>query len=125
MPFTACIAQGKVHQKYEFGHQTGLIVTGGQTMIIKVIRAFDGHPHDRQTIEPLLKQHQSIVGQAPKELVVDRGSRGKHPMGKTKRSIPSKPLKCDTPYQKQKKRKKFRRRATDWPSQNRTSSASK
>ncbi|MCY4299934.1 MAG: hypothetical protein OXC61_11645, partial [Flavobacteriaceae bacterium] len=42
-----------------------------------------------------------------------------------KRSILGKPLKRDTPYQKQTKRKKFRRRAADWPSQNRTSDAGK
>ncbi|MCY4162378.1 MAG: hypothetical protein OXE77_11020 [Flavobacteriaceae bacterium] len=32
-------------------------------------------------------------------------------MGNTKKSIPGKPLKSDTPYQKHKKRKKCRRRA--------------
>jgi len=47
--------------------------------------------------------------------VVDRGGRGKRPMGQTKRSILGKPLKRDTPYQKQKKRKKFRRRAAMEP----------
>ncbi|MCY4162379.1 MAG: hypothetical protein OXE77_11025 [Flavobacteriaceae bacterium] len=35
------------------------------------IRAFEGNLHDRQTIQPLWEQHESIVGQAPKELVVD------------------------------------------------------
>ena len=57
----------------------------------------------------------SIVGQAPKEWVVDRGGRGKPQMGNTKISMPSKPLKSDSPYQKQKKRKKFRRRAAMEP----------
>ncbi|MCY4160927.1 MAG: transposase [Flavobacteriaceae bacterium] len=36
-------------------------------------------------------------------------------MGQTKRSILGKPWKRDTPYQKQKKRKKFRRRAAMEP----------
>ncbi|MCY3998511.1 MAG: hypothetical protein OXE55_04030 [Flavobacteriaceae bacterium] len=99
----------------EFGNQVGLMATGGQTMIITAIRAFEGNPHDRQTSQPLWEPHESIVGLAPKELVVDRGGRGKRPMGNTKRSMPGKPLKSDTPYQKHKKRKKFRRRAAIEP----------
>ncbi len=115
MPFTACIAKGKAHRMDEFGNQVGLMATGGQTMIITAIRAFEGNPHDRQTSQPLWEPHESIVGLAPKELVVDRGGRGKRPMGNTKRSMPGKPLKSDTPYQKHKKRKKFRRRAAIEP----------
>ena len=115
MPFTAGMAKGKAHQMDALGNQVGLMATGGPTMIITAILAFEGNPHDRQTIEPLLKQHPSIVGQAPKEWVVDRGGSGKRPMGHTKRSIPGKPRKSDTPYQKQKKRKKFRRRAAMEP----------
>ncbi len=56
-----------------------------------------------------------MVGQAPKELIYDRGGRGKRQIGSTKISIPGKPLKSDTPYQKHKKRKKFRRRAAIEP----------
>ena len=114
-PFTACIAKGKAHRMDEFGNQVGLIATGGPTMIITAIRAFEGNPHDRQTIQPLLEQHESIVGLAPQELVVDRGGRGKRQIGNTKISIPGQPLKSDTPYQKHKKRKKFRRRAAIEP----------
>ncbi len=114
-PFTAGMAKGKAHKKYEFGNQVGLMATGGLTMIITAIGAFEGNPHDRKTIQPLLEPQESIVGQVPKELIDDRGGRGKRPMGNTKRSIPGKPLKRDTPYQKQKKRKKFRRRAAIEP----------
>ena len=84
-------------------------------MIVTAIRAFQGNPHDSKTIEPLLEQHQSIVGQAPEELIYDRGGRGKRQIGDTKISTPGKPLKSDTPYQKQKKRKKFQRRAAIEP----------
>ncbi|MCY4160238.1 MAG: hypothetical protein OXE77_00045 [Flavobacteriaceae bacterium] len=55
-PLTACIAKGKAHQMDEFGNQVGLIETGGQT------------------IPPLWESQESIFGQAPKELVYDRGS---------------------------------------------------
>ncbi|MCY4268011.1 MAG: hypothetical protein OXC67_09030 [Flavobacteriaceae bacterium] len=114
-PFTACIAKGKAHRMYEFGNQVGLIATGGPTMIITAIRAFEGNPHDRQTIQPLWEPQESIVGLAPQELIDDRGGRGKRPIGETKRSIPGKPLKRDPPYPKQTKRKKFRCRATIEP----------
>ena len=114
-PFTAGMAKGKAHQMDALGNQVGLIATGGLTMIITAIRAFEGHPHDRQTIQPLLEPQESIVGQAPKELIDDRGGRGKRQIGETKLSMPGKPLKSDPPYQKQKKRKKFRCRAAMEP----------
>ncbi len=63
-PFTACMAKDKAHKKYALGNTVGLIATGGKKMIITTILAFEGNPHDSKTIEPLLEQHQSIVGQA-------------------------------------------------------------
>ena len=114
-PFTACLAKGKAHQMDEFGNQVGLIATRGPTMIITAIRALEGNPHDSQTIQPLLEPQESIVGQAPKELIDDRGGRGKRQIGETKISMPGKPLKNDTLYQKHKKRKKCRRRAAIEP----------
>ena len=100
------MAKGKAHQIVALGNKVGRMATGGPTMIITAIGAFEGNPHDRQTIESLLEQHPSIVGQAPKELVVDRGGRGKRPMGHTKRSMPGQPLKSHTPYQQHKQQKK-------------------
>ncbi len=109
------MAKGQAHQPYAFGNTVGLMETVGPTMIITATGAFEGNPHDSQTIPPLWEPHQSIVGRAPKELVVDRGGRRKRPMGNTKRSMPGKPLKSHTPDQKQKKRKKFRRPAAMEP----------
>ena len=125
--FTACMAKGKAHQIDALGNQVGLIATGGPTMIITAIRAFEGHLHDRQTSQPLWEQHESIVGLAPKERIDDRGGRGKRPMGNTKISMPSKPWKSDSPYPKEKEKVSTpsRHRAADGPSQNRTSSAKK
>ena len=60
------MAKGKAHQMDALGNQVGLIATGGSTMIITAIRAFEGNSHDRKTIQPLLEQQESIVGQAPK-----------------------------------------------------------
>ena len=129
MPFMACMAKGKAHQIDEFGNQVGLIATGGQTMIITAIRAFEGNPHDRQTIQPLWEPQESIVGLAPQERIDDRGGRGKRPMGNTKRSILGKPLKRDPPLSKAKEKEKVptpsSHGTTHRPSQNRTSSARK
>ncbi len=51
-----------------------------------------------------------------KELVYDRGGKGQKQIGDTIISTPdNRPLKRDTPYQKRKKRKKFRRRAAIEP----------
>ena len=115
MPFTAGMPKGKAHKKYEFGNQVGRRATGGPTMIITAIRAFEGNPHVSQTIQPLWEPQESIVGLAPNELVDDRGGRGKRPMDETKISMPGKPWKRDPPYQKHKKRKKCRRRAAMEP----------
>jgi IS5 family transposase len=51
----------------------------------------------------------------PEEIIYDRGVRGKNDIKGVKISIPSKPLKTDSHYQKNKKRKKFRRRAAIEP----------
>ena len=59
---------------------------------------------------------ESNLGHTPKELVYDRGGKGQKQIGDTIISTPdNRPLKRDTPYQKRKKRKKFRRRAAIEP----------
>lgn len=114
-PFTCCIAKGKAHKQYEFGNKVGLIVTGKE-LIVTAIKSFKGNPHDSKTIEPLLDQMESNLGHTPKELVYDRGGKGQKQIGTTIISTPdNRPLKRDTPYQKRKKRKKFRRRAAIEP----------
>ena len=72
--------------------------------------AYDGH-----TIEPLLEQMENNGQKLPKELVYDRGGKGKSEIKGVKISIPSTPRKTDTAYQKQTKRKKFRTRAAIEP----------
>ena len=113
-PHTACIAKGKAHKKYEFGNKIGLMVNP-KTLIIQAIEGFKGNPHDSKTIAPLLEQAQRNFGYQPKEVVYDRGGRGKKQINDTLISTPGKPLKTDTAYQKRAKRKKFRRRAAIEP----------
>ena len=114
-PFTACIAKGKAHKKYEFGNKIGLI-TSSKELIITAIKSFEGNPHDSKTIAPLLDQMEEHLNFQPKEVIYDRGGKGQKQIRNTKISTPDyKPLKRDTAYQKQVKRKKFRRRAAIEP----------
>ncbi len=114
-PFSCCIAKGKANIPYEFGNKVGLIATGKE-LIITAIKSFQGNPHDSKTIAPLLDQMRDNLGHTPEELVYDRGGKGQKQIGDTVISTPdNRPLKRDTPYQKRKKRKKFRRRAAIEP----------
>ena len=91
-------------------------MTTYKTLIITAIKAFDGNPHDSKTIEPLLEQAQQNDLTVPKEVIYDRGGRGKRQIKNTIISTPdNKPLKRDTEYQRKKKKKKFRRRAAIEP----------
>lgn len=83
--------------------------------IILGIKAFLQTPYDGHTIEALLEQMENNGQQLPKELVYDRGGKGKKEINNVKISIPSTPRKADTSYQKQIKRKKFRTRAAIEP----------
>ena len=111
-PFTKCIAKGKVHKPYEFGNKVGLITTGNKgRKIITAIKAFVENNFDGHTIEPLFNQMENNKLKLPKELIYDRGGKGKTEIKGVKILTPDKAKKTDTPYQKQRKRKKFRSRA--------------
>ena len=115
-PFTRCIAKGKAHKQYEFGNKVGLVTTSNKgKRIILGIKAFLQTPYDGHTIEPLLEQMETGGQQLPKELVYDRGGKGKSEIKGVKISIPGVPRKTDTAYQKHTKRKKFRTRAAIEP----------
>lgn len=115
-PFTQCIAKGKSHKPYEFGNKVGLITTTRKKRkIILAVKAFLNNPFDGHTIEPLLDQMGDNTIKLPKELVYDRGGKGKSEIKGVKILIPSPPKAKDTEYQKRQKRKKFRTRAAIEP----------
>jgi IS5 family transposase len=113
-PFTACIAKGKAHKKYEYGNKVGLMVNP-KNLVILAIESFEGNPHDSRTIEPLLNQMKHNFQYLPQEVVYDRGGRGKTEIVGVKISTPKPGRKSDSKYQKRKNRKKFRRRAAIEP----------
>jgi IS5 family transposase len=115
-PYTKCIAKGKAHKSYEYGNKVGIITTGkkGRKVIIAV-RAFVENPYDGHTIEPLLNQVESNELTLPKEIIYDRGGKGKSVIKGVKILTPDKAKKTDSNYRKQQKRKRFRSRAAIEP----------
>jgi IS5 family transposase len=113
-PFTTCIAKGKSHKQYEFGNKIGIMINP-KSLVILGIESFEGNPHDSHTIEPLLDQIKNNLSYLPKEIVYDRGGKGKRIISGVQISTPTKPTKKTTAYQKLVARKKFRRRAAIEP----------
>jgi IS5 family transposase len=111
-PFTRCIAKGKAHKQYEFGNKVGIVVTGNKgRKIITAVKAFLDTPYDGHTIEPLLEQMTHNAIGLPKEIIYDRGGKGRKEIKGVKILTPDKAKKTDSAYQKQQKRKRFRSRA--------------
>jgi IS5 family transposase len=112
-PHTQCISKGKEYKKYEFGSKVSITRTKTTGVIIGALNIpqndYDGH-----TLEPALEQQQRLTGHVLENDFVDRGYRGVKTVLGTTIIIPSyRP--SDSPYQKQKLRKAFRRRAAIEP----------
>lgn len=112
--FTACIAKGKAHKKYEYGNKIGVMVNP-KSLVILGVESYEGNPHDSRTIAPLLAQMKTNLNYQPKEVIYDRGGRGISEIDGVKISTPKPAMKRDSQYEKTKKRKKFRRRAAIEP----------
>jgi len=104
------ITKGKDHKKYEYGTKASIVTTKNSGIVVGVA-AHRKNEHDSKTLEAAL----ASVTQPIDEAICDRGYRGKKEVNSIKISIPSMPLKRDTKYQKEQKRKKFRRRAAIEP----------
>ena len=108
------IAKGKDHKKYEYGTKASLVTTMKSNIIIGV-SAHGKNEHDSKTLEAALTSANKHRTKPIVEAICDRGYRGKKEVDATVICIPDKPLKRDTKYQKEQKRKKFRRRAAIEP----------
>jgi IS5 family transposase len=113
-PHTQCISKGKEHKKYEFGSKVSIITTKKSGVIIGAIN-IEKNVHDSKTLQPALEQQQQLTGITLKNNFVDRGYRGIKEVLGTKIIIPDTPGKSRTPYEKQKLRKGFKRRAAIEP----------
>lgn len=108
------IAKGKDHKKYEYGTKASLVTTMKGNLIIGAV-AHEKNVHDSKTLEAALASANKHRTKPIVEAICDRGYRGKKEVDGTIICIPDTPKKRDTKYQKEQKRKKFRRRAAIEP----------
>ncbi|SRR6266581_212427 len=113
-PHTQCMSKGKEHKKYEFGSKVSIITTKTTGVIIGAIN-IEKNVHDSKTLQPAIEQQQRLTGITLKNNFVDRGYRGVKKVLGTAIVTPDKPDKQRTPYQKQKIRNGFKRRAAIEP----------
>lgn len=113
-PHTQCMSKGKEHKKYEFGSKVSIITTKTTGVIIGAIN-IEKNVHDSKTLQPAIEQQQRLTGIILKNNFVDRGYRGVKEVLGTTIITPDKPGKQRTPYQKQKLRNGFKRRAAIEP----------
>jgi IS5 family transposase len=108
------ITKGKDHKKYEYGTKASIVITKESGVIVGV-SAHKNNTHDSKTLEAALTSANHHRTLPIKEAICDRGYRGVKEVLGTTICIPDKPKKRDTNYQKEQKRKKFKRRAAIEP----------
>lgn len=113
-PNTQCMTKGKEHKKYEFGSKVSIITTKTTGVIIGAIN-IEKNVHDSKTLQPAIEQQQRLTGTTLKNNFVDHGYVGVKEVLGTTIVAPGKPGKQRTPYQKQKLRNGFKRRAAIEP----------
>ncbi len=113
-PHVQCISKGKEHKKYEFGSKVSIITTKNTGVIVGAIN-IEKNVHDSKTLQPAIEQQQRLTGATLKNNFVDRGYRGAKEVLGTKIIMPDSPGKQRTPYEKQKLKKGFKRRAAIEP----------
>ena len=113
-PKAYCIAKGKDHKAYEYGSKASIASTATSNIIVGVV-SHEQNLHDSHTLPEILAHLEVSRGKAAKQGVCDRGYRGKKNVNGTEIILPKKPLKKDTRYQKDKKRKQCKRRAAIEP----------
>ena len=111
-PETLCISKGKEHKRYEFGTKASCLLTKDSGIVVGALdcnNLFDGH-----TLDAAIDQYERLHNKKMKEIIGDRGYRGKRKIKDVTITIPRKE-KGLTPYQKRKIRSKFKRRASIEP----------
>lgn len=104
------VAKGKDHKKYEYGTKASLVTTMNSNIIIGAV-AHDKNQHDSKTLDVALAHANKHRAKPIVEAICDRGYRGEKEVDGTVICIPDTPKKRDTKYQKEQKRKKFKKRA--------------
>jgi IS5 family transposase len=113
-PQVYCMAKGKDHTPYEYGAKATIVSTAKRGILLAAV----SHPenkHDSHCLEEVLEATGQVRKKAPVRAICDRGYRGKKQVGDTAIILPGTPLKRDTRYQRDMKRKRCRRRAAIEP----------
>ena len=119
-PHVYATNKGKEHKKYEYGVKSTIVKTKDSNIILSVA-VHDKNIHDSKTLNLAISNTHNNTNTPIQKAICDRGYRGtkekittlKNKKITTTISIPdNNPKKTDTKYQKDKKRKSFRRRAS-------------
>jgi transposase, IS5 family len=113
-PGVYCVAKGKDHKPYEYGNKVSIAATAKGNVIVGVV-SHEANVYDGHTLPEILAHATESRGKAVKVAVCDRGYRGTKKVGDTEIVLPSPPLKRDSRYQRDLKRKRCRRRAAIEP----------
>ena len=113
-PQVYCMAKGKDHKAYEYGNKVSIASTAKGNIIVGAV-SHEKNLHDSHTLSDVLDHIERSRGKAVHTAVCDRGYRGKSKVGDTLIQLPKRPLKRDSRYQRDKKRKQCRRRAAIEP----------
>ena len=109
-----CVGKGKDHVAYEYGTKASIVSTAKHGVIVGVA-SHGTHQHDSKTLDGAIASVGRTVGVLPKFGICDRGYKGRSNVNGVDIILPGKPLKTDSRYQRDKKRKRLRRRAAIEP----------
>ena len=113
-PDVYCIAKGKDHIQYEYGNKVSIASTAKSNIIVGVV-SHEVNVHDTHTLPDVLRSIEQSRKKKARQATCDRGYRGKRIVNGTEIVLPRPPLKRDSRYQRDKKRKQCRRRAAIEP----------
>lgn len=113
-PQVYCIAKGKDHKPYEYGTKASIASTAKGGIILSALSHSENR-HDSKTLDDVLTSASQIRRRDIKSAVCDRGYRGVKEVNGIEIVLPKPPLKRDSRYQKDKKRKRCRQRAAIEP----------
>jgi IS5 family transposase len=113
-PQVYSIAKGKYHKAYEYGNKVSVASTAKGNVIVGVV-SHDTNAYDHHTLPEVLAHVHGSRGAPVETAVCDRGYRGKSVINDTTIVLPKPPLKRDSRYQRDKRRKQCRRRAAIEP----------
>lgn len=113
-PKAYCIAKGKDHKPYEYGAKASVVTTAKSNIIVGVMSHAENIA-DVKTLPDVISKTNTMRKTPIAEAVCDRGYRGAKMIEGAAIVLPKKPLKKDSRYQRDIKRKKCRRRAAIEP----------